>query len=476
VSHTKLQNGAFVGESIDPNDVDALAYADEATVKAAEVLREALNYLATYNVVIAHEVAALGIPVFTRDIDTLAVTIGGDGIVRWMVNPEFVADTTAADAAFYILHEVDHVLLAHLLNDQALRADPIFRQAAEIVINHRGIKLLPVENVPHRDGQPLIVCPKQEYKRYSKAKKAKGETPVDYDKFVSSDLACASYLREIPPPKSKKQQVCCRAANKPIPGQGDPNNGGGEDAANPGDHGDGIDPEQGGKLVDAILDSAMTRALKGDEATKDFLLDLGARLGEDHPIWGNMGLGALRGETLPEIEVSFWEAYLFGALTSILVPGAKLVYPKKLLAFEETYAESGFRLPFQPVGDENQTKLGISIDTSGSMPAEVLNKLARLVGNIPNCDTDWSCFDADVYPFEPGHSLRGGGGTSFQVVSDWVDEQSDEPFDCVLVVTDGHAPHIMPTEPDKWVWLITPGGDLWPADKGMNCVVIDLPE
>lgn len=488
MSSIKMQKWHVDGVEIDPEDPNAHVGVDEVTAEALEVLCSALSGLATFNVVIAHEIASLGVPIFTTDIDTMAVTIGGDGIVRLLLNPKFLVDFGSKNTMFGLAHEVDHVVLAHLVPDKTLGFDEAGTLAKEVVINYRVTKLLGLAGVPTRDGKPLIVDPKDVYAKYKKFKKDKGETPVSYETFVDNDLACASYIREMPKPPKPRSPMCARANGDPIPGTGDASGGSagtgdddgkgdGKDEDGPG-HGQhaGIDPEQAGKIVDNVLGQVMTRALNGDQDAAKTLLDLGDRLGEDHPLWGTLGLGALRGETPPPIEVTFWEQYLLGALTSILVPGCRLVYPKKLLAFEELYEEQGYRLPFQPIGDERQTKLAIAVDTSGSMPAEVIRRVANLVGKIPNCETEWCAFDADVYPFEPGQPLQGGGGTNFSVVRDWAENRDDDPFDCVLVLTDGGAPEIMPAEPDKWVWLITPNGDMWPADKGMSCVVVDLPE
>ena len=43
--------------------------------------------------------------------------------------------------------------------------------------------------------------------------------------------------------------------------------------------------------------------------------------------------------------------------------------------------------------------------------------------------------------------------------------------DAVVVLTDGYAPPVTPAEPDKWIWLITEGGDEWPErhTPAMDC-------
>lgn len=112
----------------------------------------------------------------------------------------------------------------------------------------------------------------------------------------------------------------------------------------------------------------------------------------------------------------------------------------------------------------------IAYDTSGSMPGDVVAWLTELVGKIDGVRAHWLSFDGAVMPFTPGERVYGGGGTSFQAVADYVEgrtevrgERFEERPDAVVVLTDGHAPHITPAEPDKWIWLITAGGDDWPG-------------
>lgn len=111
----------------------------------------------------------------------------------------------------------------------------------------------------------------------------------------------------------------------------------------------------------------------------------------------------------------------------------------------------------------------IAYDTSGSMPHGVVEWMTELVGSIDGVEAHWLAFDGVVMPFKPGEAVHGGGGTSFQAVVDHVEGRStvdgelfEERFDAVIMLTDGHAPHVTPAEPDKWIWLITEDGDDWP--------------
>ena len=95
-----------------------------------------------------------------------------------------------------------------------------------------------------------------------------------------------------------------------------------------------------------------------------------------------------------------------------------------------------------------------------------------VVGRIDGVEAHWLSFDGAVMPFKPGERVRGGGGTSFQIVADYLEGRSEidgrrfeERPDAVVVLTDGYAPPITPAEPDKWIWLITEGGDDWPERR-----------
>jgi predicted metal-dependent peptidase len=120
-------------------------------------------------------------------------------------------------------------------------------------------------------------------------------------------------------------------------------------------------------------------------------------------------------------------------------------------------------------GPERTKVLVVAYDTSGSMPGHVVEWLTELVGRIDGVEVHWLSFDGVVMPFKAGERVYGGGGTSFAAVADYVEGRTavnDEFFaetpDAVVMLTDGHAAHITPAEPDKWIWLITEGGDDWP--------------
>jgi len=67
-------------------------------------------------------------------------------------------------------------------------------------------------------------------------------------------------------------------------------------------------------------------------------------------------------------------------------------------------------------------------------------------------------FDTAVYPLDPSdRRVRGGGGTSFQVVEDYTAALAPYP-DGVVVMTDGEAERPSVRQPERWLWLLTEHG------------------
>jgi len=183
-------------------------------------------------------------------------------------------------------------------------------------------------------------------------------------------------------------------------------------------------------------------------------------------LWGQLGAGILRGRTARTGTVHWWQRWLVDVLASRLREGERLVYPKKRGAL---LAALGRDPMLSRRGPVREKVLVIAYDTSGSMPGRVIDWLTELVGGIDGVEAHWLSFDGVVMPFVPGERVYGGGGTSFQAVADYVEGRTEvrgrffeERPDAVVMLTDGFAPHITPAEPDKWIWLITEGGDDWP--------------
>jgi predicted metal-dependent peptidase len=129
------------------------------------------------------------------------------------------------------------------------------------------------------------------------------------------------------------------------------------------------------------------------------------------------------------------------------------------------YIQQGILLPslYSPA----YGRIVMGCDTSGSINQDQLKEICAEVinilegyeeqGNAPEVTVAW--FDTKVYPqvvSDPEDlSPKGGGGTSFRVVFEWLATQDDSETKGIVMVTDGHC-HDYGTPPDIPVlWILT---------------------
>ncbi|MFG2269184.1 hypothetical protein ACGFNY_05350 [Streptomyces chartreusis] len=447
---------------VDLNDRRALEHhrpADPATVEEARRLKEAalLDFGLTESAVASWLYAKCHHQIPTTAVDTAAVVASGDGTCLLLYNPGFFVRLGLDGVKFVLFHEARHLVHRHLFADPELREDPVFELACEVSINHVALIRLGREQLPLLEGRPTGVDPREVYATYRADLTAHGLEPVPYETFIETDMRVYGELKRMHRPPVPARRLCVHL----------------QDGAVPADQ----------ETVDGVASSALLNALlaarRGHAGAERELLELMGRSEEGNPravkLWGNLGAGALRGETARTRTVDWWQRWLVDVLGSKLRDGERLVYPKKRGALLAALGQDPMLARRGPVRDK---ALVIAYDTSGSMPAHVIDWLTELVGRIDGVEAHWLSFDAVVMPFAPGERVYGGGGTSFQVVADYVEGRTevngrrlDVVPDAVVVLTDGHAPPITPAEPEKWIWLITEGGSEWPEthNPAMDC-------
>ena len=132
--------------------------------------------------------------------------------------------------------------------------------------------------------------------------------------------------------------------------------------------------------------------------------------------------------------------------------------------------DSPFFLPDFNEKDESAKNLLFMIDTSGSMSDDAITECySEIYGAIQQFNGKLQgklgFFDAVVVeptPFEDEEEFKiirpkGGGGTSFHVIFDYVKEQMrDEPPVSIIILTDGYAPfpNIEDTQDIPVLWII----------------------
>ncbi|WP_069760597.1 hypothetical protein [Streptomyces sp. LUP47B] len=433
--------------------------ADPGVVKEARRLKEAalLDFGLTESAVASWLYAKCHHQIPTTAVDTAAVVASGDGSCLLLYNPDFFVGLGLDGVKFVLFHEARHLVQRHLFNDPELRADPVFELACEVSVNHVALVRLGRRELPLLDGRPTGVDPRAIHHAYVLDLTGHGLEPVPYETFTETDMRVYGELKRMHNPPVPEVRLCVHLREGGVP----------------------ADQE----TVDAVASSALLNSLlaarRGHAGAEGELLDLMGRTEDGNTrasrIWGSLGAGALRGETTRTRTVDWWQRWLVDVLGSRLRDGERLVYPKKRGALLAALGQDPMLSRRGPVREK---VLVVAYDTSGSMPDHVIEWLTRLVGRIDGVEAHWLSFDAEVMPFRPGERVYGGGGTSFQAVADYVEGRTevggrrfDVTPDAVVMLTDGYAPPVTPAEPDKWIWLITEGGNDWPETHtpAMDC-------
>ncbi|MGV9451998.1 DUF2201 family putative metallopeptidase [Streptomyces sp. NPDC003635] len=448
-----------VVELTDRRALERYRPADPGVVEEARRLKEAalLDFGLTESAVASWLYAKCRHQIPTTAVDTAAVVASGDGSCLLLYNPDFFVGLGLAGVKFVLFHEARHLVHRHLFADPELRADPVFELACEVSVNHVALARLDRRELPLLDGRPTGVDPREVYERYHADLTAHGLEPLAYERFAETDMRVYGELKRMHRPPVPERRLCLHLVDGAVPADQET-----------------VDLVAGSALLNSLL--AARRGHAGAEAE---LLDLMGRTEDGNSraakLWGNLGAGVLRGETTRTRTVDWWQRWLADVLASRLREGERLVYPKKRGAL---LAALGQEPMLSRRGPVREKVLVIAYDTSGSMPQRVITWLTELVGRIDGVHAHWLSFDAVVMPFVPGERVYGGGGTSFQVVADYVEGRTEihgrrfeETPDAVVVLTDGYAPPITPAEPEKWIWLITEGGDEWPErhTPAMDC-------
>jgi Putative metallopeptidase domain len=390
----------------------------------------------------------------TTAVDTAAVVASGDGTCLLLFNPGFFTALGLDGVKFVLFHEARHLIHRHLFVEPELRSDPVFELAAEVSINQVAMVRLGRTSLPRLGRRTTGVDPREVHASYVADLGKHRLEPVDYDAFVETDMTVYSELKRMRRPPVVRAPCVHQHTELPL------------------------DQEAVDAVVSSTLLNSLLAARRGHSAAEAELADLMAHTEDGERasrIWGTLGAGILRGRTGAVRRIDWWQRWLVDVMASKLREGERLVYPKKRGAILTALGHDPMLSRRGPVRDK---VIVIAYDTSGSMPQSVVSWLAELVGQIDGAQVHWLAFDAAVMPFVPGGRVYGGGGTSFQAVADYIEGRAtvqeryfEERPDAVVILTDGHAPHITPAEPDKWIWLITAGGDDWPEhhDPPMAC-------
>lgn len=431
--------------------------------------------------VIAVEAQAVMHIIPTSAVETLAVTLLPDGFVAQVFNPDFVMRLrTDRDLAFIRTHEMYHVLMRHLWGDRGIN-DDVYTLAQEAVINERVQRLMmPANSSTPASKREMPFCldpktgtyeetgikPYTVFERYRKDLKEQGLDPAEWADFFSSDVRCYAELKRMKKnPHGRNKAPQCET--------GQAQSGQGQQQSN-GKPSPTMDPGMTQEVVEETLEKVIRQAAANDRAGKQDnrqkreisdLMDMPNQNDDISTMWGDLGANQLRGKATETRKVEFWKQYLQEALHTRLVPGERLIY-NSARWWEPSLSRKG---------EEEYQKVLIAVDTSGSVQPNILDYIVELLGDEDDLELIFCCFDMTVRPFELGDTMTGGGGTSIKDLERYIDEDLESDVDAVVCITDGYFDPVPPKEdPDKWIMLCTPGGDLsWADAAGMSVYNLD---
>jgi hypothetical protein len=391
-------------------------------------------------------------------LDTLAVSLGHDGVPVLLINPDFVCSIDRPEDVIVVLaHEALHLIAQHLrIIDPSQRGDEAFTMSKEAWINNFVLTLLK-RDLPTVAGKPTGVDPVKYFEWFKKTASEAGlaSYPRKIEEFYSSDENVYKWMSQLPKQKRPGQNWCAH--------------GDGEGSGIPDGMAPVLDDQQVGALAQKALEVTLRNALKESSpgAKEEIKKLMGAAEGNEtaERIFGDMGAYDLLGTTSPAKRTRFWDRKVARAIASLIKPGTKLSLNRKRP--EEDI--------FSPRGKVEEKMIVIAIDTSGSMFfGDALDKIRGMVGQT-KAKSRWVWFDGEVWEFKPGEDMHGGGGTNCALVEAWILENCKRYPDAVVVVTDGIFQHFTPSKPKRWHWVITRDGDPWPREHDVPMKVTVLP-
>lgn len=344
----------------------------------------------------------------------------------------------------------------------------------------------PLHELVHGDRRVALVNPVNPYLLYLMYREHVN-LPVSFEEFAKTDVAMYRFL--FPVFQQLMQEEQGQQAGQPS-SQGTPQPGracghcGTQDQQ--GEEGEAQGPSELDELQERLLEETLDSAQSGNQEAEKELTDLHDRFGpqEGSKVWGTVPVGAIRDTDQPvpvsERSPAMWRALLSQVCGSMLEPEEVLQFPRRQVGARPFWLRAGKDMPITSgLRDQAKPSALVFLDASGSIDTATLKDLQRTIPvAVPEGEIHWFTFDTQVYELDPQNpQIRGGGGTSFSCIMEKVDEfekeNGDKPVDVVIVVTDGYAGHIEPTDRDRWIWLLVQGGDDWMAGKGMRVIKLD---
>jgi predicted metal-dependent peptidase len=374
---------------------------------------------------------------FTKEIETLAVGLRGDAI-QLMVNPIFFLKglTKLENRAAVLKHEVLHIVFKHIFRNQALSNHPkLWNIASDLVVN----QYVAPYKLP--DGAILLST-------FPDLGLEENDTADNYyaalAKLHNEGMGKTGIKKRSKNPKS--------AANlKKILSQNTPS----DHSCWANSSGFDIDGERTGANIPQMVRDAL-RQISEDQIIKAYERTKASKAPGNLPAWLDRHIEDLLNSRKPQIN---WRntIRMFAASSR----RSKMISTmqresKRFEAFEGLPHNPGLKLKrFQ--------KLAVAVDTSGSIDDESLSIFFAEINGMYRQGADITVIecDADIrrtYQFQGKvpECVKGGGGTSFEPVMQWL-ANTRTRYDGCVYLTDGFAGAPETKPPCKLLWVISGG-------------------
>lgn len=117
--------------------------------------------------------------------------------------------------------------------------------------------------------------------------------------------------------------------------------------------------------------------------------------------------------------------------------------------------------------DIKRVKVWLFMDTSGSC-IKLASRFFNAAASLPKkfFDVKLFCFDTQIYETNiNAREVKGGGGTSFQIIDEYVKKRANNHPDFVFMITDGYGDAIKPANPRKWhIFLTSENKEMFPKE------------
>ena len=400
-----------------------------------EKFSESLARLEKRNNYLAVEVSKLGYPNLTNKIKTAGVE--WDDVAKkivFMFNTDFAEKLNDDEFDFTVCHEAIHILNCHVFlihdefekmkrcgktNIEIMKFRKRFNIAADCCVNDSLVNLYKVKRCfTDEDKDPIIV-------HYGKNK-----VGTDCHDLTAMDVY---YLID-----EQEQQQNDNSSHDSWDSFCDPNGT--------------LNKNFVDAIQDFLEDNIENSALSDEEAEKIDEIKENMKNSSDANVSkvGREAKGTKRAIDGLGKETLNWNKILYQFIESKKVedvwtrPNKKLmeVYPKILLPSWK---------------DKEKQSIFCAIDASGSIDRNVLKLFLSLVRNTPKAYTvECVTFDTRVYPYnmKSNDEPKGGGGTKFDIIEQYIQQNLKAYPSVVFCLTDGDGTPVSPKYPNRWCFLL----------------------